>query len=180
MQRDFSPVCSVLVTKEAHDKCGNYDPQYPGPSDYQMWLKIAHKFDGIYNSRSTSKYRIYDENESNVMIDENVILTEQYSMILKLFRQYIEKNSPRQKYKRVMMRNTALSALRQAVNAIARGKGRVARSKCGFAIMCYGGFFETIIAAVIYFVSLFTIILSPVISVIMPHAIRIMKKTGHY
>ncbi|MFA5108781.1 MAG: glycosyltransferase [Candidatus Micrarchaeia archaeon] len=180
VKRDFTPVCTVLVRKEVHEKCGKYDPQYPGPSDYQMWIKIAHKFDGVFNGGSTSKYRIYGENDSNTMIDENAILIEQYSMILKLFREYVEKTSERQRFKRVLLRNTALSSLRQAVNAIAQNKGTVARTKCGFAIMCYGGINETIIAGVIYFASLFTIILAPIISFLIPHILKIMKKSGHY
>lgn len=180
VSRDFSPVCTILVTKEAHDKCGGYDPQYPGPSDYQMWIKIAHKFDGIYNTNSTSKYRIYGQNESNVMIDENVILIEQYSMILKLFRQYIEPKHERQKYKKIMLRNTALSALRQAINAIAQNKGRVARSKCAVAVMCYGGVLETLASVGIYVMSLFTFILAPILSVTIPHVLKMMKKSGHY
>jgi len=180
VKRDFTPVCTVLVRKEAHEKCGKYDPQYPGPSDYQMWLKIAHKFDGIFNSDSTSGYRIYGANDSNILIDENNILIEQYSMILKLFRHYIEPNSSRQKFKKIMLRNTALSALRQAINAIAQNKGRVARSKCGFVVMCYGGIIETLAAVGIYFASIFTIIISPILGALIPAILRIMKRSRHY
>lgn len=180
VKRDFSPVCTVLVRKEAHEKCGQYDSQYPGPCDYQMWLKISHKFDGIFNADSTSKYRIYGENDSNTMIDENVILIEQYSMILKLFREYIEKGSPRQKYKKTMLRNTCLSSLRQAANAIAQGKSCVARSKCGVAIMCHDGFVEFAMAGALYFASWFGFILSPILRFAIPAFLPILKKLKLY
>jgi len=180
LSRDFMPVCTVLASRQAHEKCGGYDPQYPGPCDYQMWLKIAYKLDGIYNSKTTSKYRIYGENDSNIMIDQNVILLEQYSMILKLFSRYIPPSPEAQRQKNTMLRNTSLSALRQAINSIAQGKGSISRSKCGIAVMVYPGIIEHILAFAIYFTSLFTFILSPIFKLLIPAILPILKKLKLY
>ncbi|VVB57133.1 Glycosyltransferase AglE [uncultured archaeon] len=180
VRRDFSPVCSILTTREAHEKCGGYDPQYPGPCDYQMWLKIASRMDGVYNAATTSSYRIYGENDSNAMIDANVILIEQYSMVLKLFGSFIPPSPARERQKRAMLRNTSLSSLRQALQAIAQNKGGVARSKCGVAVAVYGGLPEHFAAVGIYFLSLFTPILAPVMRLLIRGGLPMLKKTGFY
>ncbi|MCG8671797.1 MAG: glycosyltransferase [Pseudomonadales bacterium] len=83
--RDFTPVCTVLATRAAYEACGPYDPQYPGPCDYQMWLKMAHQFGGVYNADSTSKYRIHGGSGTEFQADRNFIMIEQYSMVHKLF-----------------------------------------------------------------------------------------------
>ncbi|MFA5108912.1 MAG: glycosyltransferase family 2 protein [Candidatus Micrarchaeia archaeon] len=178
--RDFTPVCTIMVLRKAQDEAGEYDVQYPGPCDYGMWLKISARFDGIYNSGSTSKYRIHGSSGTSWLIDISTILMEQYSMAHKIFREYLKPGEKDEKLKKKLLRNTALSALRQAANSIAQGKGGVCRSKCALAVAIYPEIDIQIISACIYFASIFTIILSPILSVLIPACLPLLKRLKLY
>ncbi|MFH1095197.1 MAG: glycosyltransferase [Candidatus Micrarchaeota archaeon] len=180
IERDFMPVCTVLVRRDAHEKCGNYDPQFPGPSDYMMWLKIAYRFDGIYNADTTSSYRIYGSNDTNYLIDNNISIMEQYSMVKKLFRNYIPQGEEGAKQEKAMLRNAALSLLRQASSSIARGKGGLCRSQCGLAGAVWGGLPEHLMAFVLYVLSYFTFILAPFANLAIRIALPLLRKMGKY
>ncbi len=180
LERDFMPVCTVLVRREAHEKCGQYDPQFPGPSDYMMWLKIALKFDGAYNAGSTSSYRIYGSNDTNYLIDNNISIMEQYGMVKKLFRYDVPRGEESEGQEKTMLRNASLSLLRQAVHSIARGKGALCRSQCGLAVAVWGGIVEHLIAFKLYVLSYLTFILAPFADFAIRMALPMMRKMKKY
>lgn len=180
LSRDYMPVCTVMVRREAHGACGMYDMQYPGPSDYQMWLKIAAKFDGIYNSESTSSYRIYGENDTNYLIDNNISIMEQYGMVKKLFREYLPPSEKARAQEKTMLRNAALSLLRQGVNSIGRGKGGLCRSQCALAIAVFGGISIHFIAWLLYLASFLTPLIAPLVRFGIKSSLPAAKKAGIY
>ena len=178
--RDFTPVCTVIVARKAQQAAGEYDIRFQGPCDYQMWLKIAYNFGGIYNSRSTSKYRIHSASGFFTQHENNVLLTEQYIMSIFFFAEYATKQKDDARYKKMLLRNTALSALRQSVDAISKGKGEVARRKSGFCISCYGGVLEQLCAVGIFFASFLTFVLAPIFGIIIKIGLPVLKRLKLY
>ncbi|MFH0927099.1 MAG: glycosyltransferase [Candidatus Micrarchaeota archaeon] len=160
MKRDFTPVCTIMVRKSVQDEVGDYDPQFPGPCDYQMWLKISHSHPGVYNSQSASRYRIHGQSGTGPLHERGILLIEQYSMICKLF-DSLGGGEKGEAARKKMLENTAWAALGQAFKAIGQKKAQVCRRKCGIAMMCYPSLLVGLVAAKMYFASYFTFILAP-------------------
>ncbi|MFH1306938.1 MAG: glycosyltransferase [Candidatus Micrarchaeota archaeon] len=175
IKRDITPVCTVMVRMKVQDEVGEYDPQYPGPCDYQMWLKIVYKWGGAYNSESTSSYRIHGSSGTGLIYDRGILLTEQYSMIHKLFDSFVEKNALNEKLRAKMLETTAWASLRQAVRAVSQNKGDVCRGKCGIALACYPSVKIVFLADVLFLASYFTFIIWPLAKVAVDKAMKVKR-----
>lgn len=55
---------SVMVRKKCFDELGMFDPAYFGSGDWDMWLRIAEKWEGGYCVEKLTRYRWHDENAS--------------------------------------------------------------------------------------------------------------------
>jgi glycosyltransferase involved in cell wall biosynthesis len=56
---------SVLARRECFDSCGPFDPSFFGSGDWQMWLRIAQKFEIGYLDEPLTFYRIHAQNASH-------------------------------------------------------------------------------------------------------------------
>jgi glycosyltransferase involved in cell wall biosynthesis len=56
---------SVLIRKECFDTCGPFDPSFFGSGDWQMWLRIAQKYEVGYVEEPLSFYRVHGLNASH-------------------------------------------------------------------------------------------------------------------
>jgi glycosyltransferase involved in cell wall biosynthesis len=55
---------AVLVRRECFDECGPFDAEYFGSGDWDMWLRIAEKFDIGYCDAPLTRYRWHGDNAS--------------------------------------------------------------------------------------------------------------------
>lgn len=55
---------SVLIRRECFDTCGPFDPSFFGSGDWQMWLRIAQKYEVGYVDEPLSFYRVHGLNAS--------------------------------------------------------------------------------------------------------------------
>lgn len=62
--QNFIPVLSVMVRKSVLDKCGLFDPVYHGTQDYDLWMRIADKYQIDFIDRQLAIYRIHEQNMS--------------------------------------------------------------------------------------------------------------------
>jgi glycosyltransferase involved in cell wall biosynthesis len=53
---------SVLVRREAFEACGQFDPSFYGYGDWQMWLRIAEKFEIGFVDEALTFYRVHGSN----------------------------------------------------------------------------------------------------------------------
>lgn len=56
---------SVLVRRECFEACGPFDPSFFGSGDWQMWLRIAQKYEVGYVDEPLSFYRVHGLNASH-------------------------------------------------------------------------------------------------------------------
>ena len=160
VERDFSPVCTVLARATVQREIGEYDTQYVGPCDYQMWMKIAYRHPGAYNPNSCSSYRIH-ESGTGRLYDRGQILLEQYSMINKFFDEYAQKTQEDEEFREKMLFNTAWASLRQGFRAISQNKGGVCRRKCGLAVGIFPSVRVCAVAAGLALASVFSFAIWP-------------------
>jgi len=57
LQGNYIPVMSVLIKRAIFDDIGGYDEELYD-NDYDMWLRIAQKYDVVYSDFVSSRYRI--------------------------------------------------------------------------------------------------------------------------
>lgn len=62
--QNFIPVLSVMVRKSVLDKCGLFDPVYHGTQDYDLWMRIADKYQIDFIDWQLATYRIHEQNMS--------------------------------------------------------------------------------------------------------------------
>lgn len=53
---------SVLVKREAFERCGEFDPQFYGCGDWHMWLRIAQKYQIAFVDEPLTLYRVHGAN----------------------------------------------------------------------------------------------------------------------
>lgn len=63
-RNNFIYPSTVLLRKSAINECGGFDTSLRSIEDYDMWLRIAHKFQIIYVTKSLVKIRQHDSNMS--------------------------------------------------------------------------------------------------------------------
>ncbi len=56
---------SVLIRRECFDACGPFDPSFFGSGDWQMWLRIAQKYQVGYVDEPLTFYRVHGQNASH-------------------------------------------------------------------------------------------------------------------
>jgi glycosyltransferase involved in cell wall biosynthesis len=55
---------AVLVRRKCFEECGSFDAEYFGSGDWDMWLRIAEKFDIGYCIEKQTRYRWHGDNAS--------------------------------------------------------------------------------------------------------------------
>lgn len=56
---------SVLIRRECFEECGPFDPSFFGSGDWQMWLRIAQKYEAGYVDEPLTFYRVHGLNASH-------------------------------------------------------------------------------------------------------------------
>jgi glycosyltransferase involved in cell wall biosynthesis len=62
--RNYVPHTGTLVRRRCHDQLGNYDVTLPHAGDWELWLRIAGRYDVGYVAESLYAYRIHGGNMS--------------------------------------------------------------------------------------------------------------------
>jgi glycosyltransferase involved in cell wall biosynthesis len=61
---NFIPILTVVVTREALDKVGLFDPKYIIAEDYDLWLRIAEYYPIGFIEQPLASYRLHGESAS--------------------------------------------------------------------------------------------------------------------
>jgi hypothetical protein len=64
MFRNYIPHSGTLVRRSAHDVVGLYDTALPHAGDWDLWLRVASRFDVGYVSEQLYAYRVHGTNMS--------------------------------------------------------------------------------------------------------------------
>ena len=56
---------SVLIRRECFESCGPFDPSFFGSGDWQMWLRIAQRYEVGYVDDPLTLYRVHAQNASH-------------------------------------------------------------------------------------------------------------------
>jgi glycosyltransferase involved in cell wall biosynthesis len=62
--RNYVPNTGTLVRRAAHERLGFYDPELPHAGDWELWLRIASRFQVAYLAEPLYAYRIHGRNLS--------------------------------------------------------------------------------------------------------------------
>jgi len=80
---------TVMVRRECYDTLGVFDDNFQYCPDWEMWLRIALKFDVAYISQPLLHYRVHGDNTTfsfNKTYNINLGAIESYMVIKKIFR----------------------------------------------------------------------------------------------
>lgn len=75
---NFIPLLTAVIKKEVLNEIGLFGNDYKIASDYDLFLRIAHKYPVDYVERSLAKYRVHD---SNLSINRDVGIKEVFEIM---------------------------------------------------------------------------------------------------
>jgi glycosyltransferase involved in cell wall biosynthesis len=63
---NYVPHSGTLVRRECHEQLGDYNPALPHAGDWELWLRVASRFDVGYVANALYAYRVHGRNMSIV------------------------------------------------------------------------------------------------------------------
>jgi glycosyltransferase involved in cell wall biosynthesis len=65
---NYVPHSGTLVRRVCHDELGVYDPRLPHSGDWDLWLRVATRYDVGYVADPLYAYRVHDSNMSHARV----------------------------------------------------------------------------------------------------------------
>jgi hypothetical protein len=121
---NYVPASGTLVRKTCHARVGYYDPGLPHTGDWDLWLRLAARFDVGYIDAGLYAYRMHDTNMHRSVITPHQSNTEHVAAVQRAFQSLPPTTPP-------AVRKLRRAALQQAwlrSTAIDCSSGRTRRS----------------------------------------------------
>lgn len=65
--------CTLLIPKEAFQKCGNFNPALRTTQDYDLWFRLANDYEFTHVPKSLIKSRHHDAQDSILLADKALV-----------------------------------------------------------------------------------------------------------
>jgi glycosyltransferase involved in cell wall biosynthesis len=103
---------SLMVKRSAYEKFGSFDDTFRSAGDYEMWFRIAAKYEVAIIDRTLINYRIHENQGSEIELRKNIEIPDAVPVFLK-YREYLQSINVRKFIDKLIDKRILMSALKQ-------------------------------------------------------------------